>query len=449
MKLFIFLIALFCVASVVNSSAQQTRRVFPYQYKTDDLPNGLRVVTVPTDYPNLVALYIVVGAGSRNEVEARKSGYAHFFEHLMFRGSENFPAGKFDEVMKKSGASSNAYTSDDRTVYHETFAKEDLDEVMRLEADRFQRLKFSEEQYKTEAGAVLGEYNKNSASPTFKMYEVLRETAFTNHTYSHTTMGYLEDIKDYPNQYQYAWQFFNRFYRPENTTIIVVGDVKQPEVLAMVKKYWSDWKPGEYKQQIPVEKPQDKAREKHIEWTSQTLPHVVVAYRAPAFSETEKDKAALDLLSAVAFGENSDLYQKLVLEEQKAVWISPDFDNHIDPELFSVWSQVKDEKDLNYVRDEILKTYRRFTKELIPQKQLDETRSRLRYSFSMSMNSNNAIAGTLAQYIALRRSPDTIDRVFALYDALTPEDIRFYAEKYFTENNQTIITLATKKGGGK
>ena len=185
MKLYIILAVLLCAASVINSSAQ-ARKVFPYQYKTDDLPNGLRVVTVPTDYPNLVALYIVVGAGSRNEVEAKKSGYAHFFEHLMFRGSENFPAGQFDEIMKKAGASSNAYTSDDRTVYHETFAKEDLDEVMRLEADRFQRLKFSEEQYKTEAGAVLGEYNKNSASPTFKMYEVMRETAFrTAHLQPH------------------------------------------------------------------------------------------------------------------------------------------------------------------------------------------------------------------------------------------------------------------------
>src|SRR5215207_8267152 len=100
--------------------AQQARsgggsKLFTYPYTIDDLPNGLRVVTVPTDYPNLVALYVVVGTGSRNEVEANKSGYAHFFEHLMFHGSENFPFGRFNEVMKKAGASSNAYTSDDRT----------------------------------------------------------------------------------------------------------------------------------------------------------------------------------------------------------------------------------------------------------------------------------------------------------------------------------------------
>ncbi|MCY7344905.1 MAG: insulinase family protein, partial [Pyrinomonadaceae bacterium] len=168
MKSFLFILTIIMTFSVLTTVAQ-TRKVFPYQYKVDDLPNGLRVVTVPTDYPNLVALYTVVGAGSRNEVEAKKSGYAHFFEHLMFRGSENYPAGRFDEIMQKAGALSNAYTSDARTVYHETFAKEDLEEILKLDADRFQKLKFSEEQYKTEAGAVLGEYNKNSASPFFKM----------------------------------------------------------------------------------------------------------------------------------------------------------------------------------------------------------------------------------------------------------------------------------------
>ena len=446
MRLFLLFLTFLVAVSALTVHAQ-AKKVFPYAYKVDDLPNGLRVVTVPTDYPNLVALYIVVGAGSRNEVEKNKSGYAHFFEHLMFRGSENYPPGSFDVVMKKAGASSNASTWDDKTIYHETFAKEDLDAVMRLEADRFQRLKFSEEQFKTEAGAVLGEYNKNSASPTFKMYEVLRETAFNNHTYSHTTMGYLEDIKDYPNQYAYAWQFFNRFYRPENTTMIVVGDVKQAEVLAMVKKYWSDWKGGDFTVQIPREAAQTKPRSKHIDWNSPTLPHVAVAYRAPSFSETEKDKAALDLLALIAFGGNSDLYQKLVLTEQKAEWIDPDFSNHIDPELFTVWSQVKDEKDLNYVRDEILKTYKKYTTDLIAQKLLDETRSRLRYGFVMGMNSNDSIASALAQYIALRRSPETVDKVFALYDSITPEDIRAIAAKYFVESGQTIITLSSKKGG--
>lgn len=443
-----FLLTLLLLGTVVVASGQ-TGKVFPYKYDVNDLPNGLRVVTVPTDYPNLISFYIVVQTGSRNEVEPNKSGYAHFFEHLMFRGSENYPPGSFDRVMKNAGASSNAYTSSDQTVYHETFAKEDLDEIMKLEADRFKNLKFTEDQFKTEAGAVLGEYNKNSASPTFKMYEVMRETAFRHHTYSHTTMGYLKDIKDYPNQYAYAWEFFRRYYRPEYTTIVVVGDINSAEVLSKVKEYFGDWKKGDFKQVIPSEPEQSEPRRKHIDWDSATLPHVVVAYRGPAFSETEKDKAALDLFALIAFGNNSDIYRKLVLDEQKSVWIDSDFGNQVDPELFAVYSQVKDLKDLDYVQNEIIKTYKSFTKNLIPQKELDETRSRLKYGFSLRMDSNVAIAGTLARFISLKRSPDTIDKLFALYDTITPEDIRAYAEKYFKETNQTIVTLAPKPIGGE
>ena len=448
MKILLLFTMLILTASVVVTNAQ-TRKVFPYDYKITDLPNGLRIVTVPTDYKNLVSYYTVVETGSRNEIEANKSGYAHFFEHLMFRGSENYPPGRFDEIMKNAGASSNAYTSSDQTVYHETFAKEDLEEVMKLEADRFKNLKFSEEQFKTEAGAVLGEYNKNSASPTFKMYEVMRETAFNKHTYSHTTMGYLADIKDYPNQYEYAWTFFKRFYRPEYTTIVVVGDFDENNVISMVKKYYGDWKKGDYKADIPKEPAQTEAKFKNIDWEAQTLPHVVVAYRGPAFSETEKDKAALDLLDLIAFGNNSDLYQKLVLNEQKAVWIDSDFGNQVDPELFAVYSQVKDIKDLQYVQDEITKTFQRYTKELVSQSKLDETRSRMRYGFAMRMNSNDAIGGTLARFISLTGSPDTIDKLFTLYDSVTPEDIRKYAEKYFKESNKTVVTLKSKNGGAE
>ncbi|HYY42579.1 MAG TPA: pitrilysin family protein, partial [Pyrinomonadaceae bacterium] len=276
---------------------KQARKIFPYDYTIDDLPNGLRLVTVPTDYPNLVALYIVVGTGSRNEIETGKSGYAHLFEHLMFRGSENYTPEQRDLILKKAGASSNAYTTDDRTVYHEVFSKEDLDAVLKLEADRFQHLKYPEANYKTETRAVLGEYNKNSANPTEKLFEVLRETAFKTHTYSHTTMGYIKDVEDMPNQYQYSLDFYKRYYRPEYTTITIVGDVTRQQALGMVRRYFGNWERGSYVPDIPTEPAQDAPREANVDWPNPTLPYLVVAFRAPAYSDTDKDKIALDLLS--------------------------------------------------------------------------------------------------------------------------------------------------------
>ncbi|MGQ0761650.1 MAG: M16 family metallopeptidase [Acidobacteriota bacterium] len=449
MKLLVIASLILCIPMV--AMAQKASKFFAYDYTIDDLPNGLRLITVPTDYPNLVALYIVVQTGSRNEIEKGKSGYAHFFEHLMFRGSEKYTAEQREAIFKAAGAETNAYTSDDRTVYHATFSKEDLDKIMEMEADRFQRLKYTQEQYKTEAGAVRGEYDKSVSNPFTMLYEKLRETAFKKHTYAHTTLGYIEDIKDMPNQYDYSWQFYNRYYRPEYSTIVMVGDVTRANALSMTRKYFGDWKRGNYVPQIPSEPEQKEPRTAHVDWASPTLPHLVVAFRGPAFSDESKDKAVLDLLASIAFGENSDIYQKLVLKEQKVDFVSPSFDDSIDGELFSIFARVKDQKDVDYVRDEILQTFKRYSTELVPQKELDETRSRTRYGLAMGMNSSEAIAGILAPYIALKRTPETLNKLFDVYTQITPEDVRRTAAKYFVERNRTIVTLATdkKKEAGK
>ncbi|MDT5269687.1 MAG: zinc protease [Acidobacteriota bacterium] len=432
--------------------AQQTRsssstggsKLFTYPYTIDDLPNGLRLVTVPTDYPNLVSLYVVVAAGSRNEVEVGKSGFAHFFEHMMFRGSENYTPEQREEIFKRAGADNNAYTSDDRTVYHATFSKEDLEEIMKVEADRFQRLKYTPEQFKTESKAVKGEYDKNSASPFSKIHEVLRETAFNKHTYSHTTMGYLKDIDDMPNQYEYSKQFFQRFYRPEYATVVIVGDITQARALDLTKKYWGTWQRGNYKADIPDEPAQKESRTAHIPWDAPTLPHMAIAFHAPKYSDSSKEVAALDLFQQVAFGENSDLYQQLILKEQKVDQLEADFEHKADPELFTVYVRIKDPAQVGYVRDQILKTFERYKTELIDPAKLDATRARARYSFALGMDSNDNIAGALAPYIALERTPETLNRLFDTYQTVTASDIRDAVKKYFREESRTVVTLATK-----
>ncbi len=306
-------------------------------------------------------------------------------------------------------------------------------------------MKYAPDAFKTETKAVLGEFNKNSADPEEKAYEVLRATAYKVHTYSHTTMGFIEDIEDFPNQYDYSLQFYGRYYRPEYTTIVLVGDLKRDAALGMVKKYFGDWKRGHYAPEIPSEPEQKEPRENHVDWPSETLPLVYVAFRGPAYSEDKKDKAALDLLAPIAFGENSDLYQELVLKEQKVDSLSYSFEDRADPELFLVIAKIKDVKDTDYVRRQILGTYQRYATELVPQVKLDSTRSRLRYDFALSMNSSEAIANSLAGYIGLRRTPETIEKLFALYDTITPHDIRDLAAKYFVENHRTVVTLSTKK----
>jgi zinc protease len=185
-----------------------SENILPYQIYQYKLDNGLKVVAVPYDSPGLASFYIVVSVGSRDEIEDGVTGFAHFFEHMMFRGTDMYPKEKYRKVLKSTGASANANTSGDRTVYHMTGNADKLDLMFKIEADRFKNLNYPVHDFKAEAGAVKGEYTKNYASPYQQLFEGMRNTAFDVHTYKHTTMGFFEDIVDMPNQYEYSRTFF-------------------------------------------------------------------------------------------------------------------------------------------------------------------------------------------------------------------------------------------------
>lgn len=423
-------------------SFAEDSNIFPYKYEIKDLDNGLRVIVIPTDYPNLVSLQIPVMTGSRNEVEPGKSGFAHFFEHMMFRGTENYSADEYGDILKNIGADQNAYTSDDLTNYHINFSKEDLETVLMLEADRFKNLKYSVEDFKTESRAVLGEYNKNYANPIRKLLEVQRDNAFKNHTYKHTTMGFIEDIEDMPNEFDYSRQFFNRFYRPEYVSIIIAGDVETAKAFELVEKYWADWKPGNYKVDIPLDPEPTQPVYAHVKWQTPTLPFVTVAFHGPAFSDTKSDMAVMDIISSLEFSQSSELYQKLVIKEQKVDQFFSYFPDRIDPYLLTVFARVKDAKYISYVRDEILKTFAKVRTGDVPAKRLDEIKSNLKYSFANGMNSSKSIAQALVGYVSKTRDPETVNKVYRLYDSVTPENVKTMANKYFTDSRLVVTTLA-------
>jgi zinc protease len=434
-----------CAAALF--AAQAPQKIFPYPYTQEDLPNGLRLITVETGFPNIVATYIVVQTGSRNEVEPGHTGFAHLFEHLMFKGTEKYPSDKYNQTIQRIGAASNAYTTDDYTCYYTMFSKEDLDTVLAMEADRFQNLKYAEPEFKTEALAVLGEYNKNSSNPFRKIDEALHDTAFDKSTYKHTTMGFLKDIQDMPQQYDYSLKFFARYYRPEYTTIIVAGDVKSKAVRSLVNKYWGKWKHGEYKPEIPQEPPQDGPRVSHVDWPSPTLPILEVAFKGPAYNDETKDTAALQALAYLAFSPTSELYQKLVVEEQKVDALQADAPMNVDASLFTITARVKKDADVDYVRDRILAAIKTFQEKPVDAARLDAVRKHLRYSVALDMDSSDAIAGELAQYVALRRTPETMNKLYTQYAALTPEDVQKAAAKYLVEKDRTIVTLTGPSAG--
>jgi zinc protease len=275
-----------------------------------------------------------------------------------------------------------------------------------------------------------------------KLIEVQRDHAFTTHTYKHTTMGFLKDIEDMPNQFAYSRQFFDRWYRPEHTTVIVAGDVNPPEVMALVEKHWGGWKRGRYTVDIPRE-PEPKAPvHAHVPWPTAVPPWVTVAFHAPAFSETDKAFAALDVLGTLTFGETSDVYKKLVEQEQKVDQLFFYYPPSADPGLATIAARVKRPEDALAVRDELLRAVARAAAEPLPAARLRDALSAERYAFARGLDSTDAIAGTLARFVRYRRSFDTLNAFYRVYESLTPEDLQAVARATFTDARLVLTDLS-------
>src|SRR4051812_17050285 len=443
LRCFLFLaLALGIVGS--TSAASPASRVFPYPTEKHILANGLTVIFVPMESPGLVAYYSIVRTGSRDEVEPGKSGFAHFFEHMMFRGTKKYSSAAYEAILTKMGASHNAYTTDDYTAYHLNFATEDLEQVIDLESDRFQNLSYAKIVFQTEAGAVYGEYRKNFTSPFRRLDEKIHELAYDAHTYKHTTMGFERDIIAMPTQFDYSLAFFKRFYRPENVVVLITGDVDPKATLGLIQKYYGGWQKGYAAPAIVAEPPQKAERTAEITYPGKTLPIIDIGYKGDALDPNNRDYVAALLLEDLAFGETSELHKKLLLKEQKVQSLAADVPMNRDQPLFEVVSMVKDPADLTYVRDEIYRTLEEFKTKPVDAQRLRDLKRRNKYSFLMSLDTPDAVAARLARFIALTGDIAVVDALYGAIDTITAEDIQRAAKKYFTPERRSIVVL---KGG--
>jgi zinc protease len=436
-------IAATLLSAVAVAAPEETARPFfdlPHAQRT--LDNGLVAIVVRTPQKGLVSVQIPVQTGSRNEIEKGKSGFAHFFEHMMFRGTPKHPAAEYGAAMQAAGADQNAFTSADWTNYYVNVTPADLDRVLELEADRFQNLAYSEEQFRTEALAVKGEYLKNYANPLLKGYERLQALAFQTHTYGHTTMGYLADIEDMPNQLEYSRTFFQRWYKPEFTAVMVVGDVELEPTMAMIERHFGGWKRGDHTQQVPAEPAQDAPRYAHVEFAGPTQPWLIAAWKAPAFTTAGPESVAQALIAEAYFGPSSPLYQEIVVRERWADQLSVQPARSRDPDLFEVAVRLTSADATARVVAAIDRTVLAARAHALDARRFDETRKRLKYGFASSFDSAARTAVTLASFVQYERDLGTLNRWFAALDALTAEQARAVAESIFADRNRNVVSIA-------
>ncbi|MCK4546991.1 MAG: insulinase family protein [Candidatus Eisenbacteria sp.] len=437
--------ALLVTVTILAGAEAGMAEIFPYRINEEVLDNGLKVISIPYDSPGVVAFVTVARVGSRNEVEEGLSGFAHLFEHMMFRGTEKYPQLVYNDILDGMGADHSAFTTDDYTCYHILSSTENLARIIEIEADRFQNLKYTEDEFKTETGAVMGEYHKNNSMPFQMMEEKLHGAAYTTHTYKHTTMGFLRDIEDMPNQHEYSLEFHSRWYRPENCVVLVVGDFDQGELLKAMKKHWGSWERRDFRCEIPREPPQTGEKRVEVQWPTRTLPYLYIGYHAPAFDDRSGEMPALDLLSQMVFSQTSPLFQELVIEKQLVEFIFGGALDSRDPPLFTIMTRVKNEDDLPVVEQKIYEALENAKTELVDAQRLEAIKSHMRYRFALGLDTPHDVAMTMAHYLQLTADPQTINRVYDMYQSLSPEDIRRVANDYFGEANRTVLTL--KYGG--
>ncbi|MBM2813725.1 MAG: peptidase domain protein [Ignavibacteria bacterium] len=436
-KLFI----IFAIGMTVMNTQAFSQKFFPLESKTFMLKNGLTVILVPMKSHSLLSYYTVVRTGSRDEYEPGHTGFAHFFEHMMFRGTKKYPGNVYDKLVTEMGANANAYTTDDLTCYHLSIASEDLEKTMELESDRFRNLFYQEREFQTESGAVYGEYRKSKTSPEFWLEEKLAGLAFAEHTYKHTTMGFEEDIAAMPKMYDYSRSFFSRYYRPENAVLLIVGDFRQDEAMRLVEKYYSPWQRGYVPPQIPKEPEQTREKSGTVKYPGKTLPILAISYKGASFDPNDKLIAAASLFCEMAFGENSDLYKKLYLQEQKVQEFGYDFGMNRDPGLWSIYSKIKKIDDLGYIRTEIDRTIKEFQTNPVSQTKLDNLKKRKKYEFLMNLDTPEKVAGKLTRIIAMTGGIAALDKHFSTIMNVNPQDIIEAAKKYFVPEKRTVLTL--------
>jgi zinc protease len=430
---------LVAVAAAWGPPTVQEDAIFPFDYEKVVLDNGFTAYLINGGAPGQIAYVSMVRTGARDEVEEGRTGYAHFFEHMMFRGTEKYP--EYDAITASMGAARNAFTSNDMTVYYLVLSNDYLEQVMDLESDRFQNLSYTEPQFRTEAGAILGEYSQGALSPFRYLDEAVRATAYDVHTYGHSTIGFEDDIRAMPEGYEYSLSFYDRFYRPENVVLVIAGDFDTDRARQLIEEYYGGWEAGYVAPEIQPEPEQVEARDTVVEYPARTLPILDINYKAPAWSASDTMAVALEVLGRAAFGSNSDLYRELVIEQQAVQFLSAGFGLARDPALVSLTAMVNDPGNVDATESRILEEVERYRNELVDARTLEDTKSNMKYGFLMSLENAQGIAFSLIGFVINTGEVEAVETYYDTLDGVTAEHLREAARRYLVPEKRVTVTM--------
>jgi zinc protease len=415
-------------------------------YTMTTLPNGMKVVMLEDHSTPIVHLQMWYHVGSKNE-KAGRTGFAHLFEHMMFKGSKNVEPEGHPSYISSVGGQSNAFTNEDATVFWETVPAQYLPLVLWLEADRLASLRIEEKVFKTEREVVKEERRMRIENqPYGRLQEIIADHAFTVHPYKHPVIGSMKDLE--AASVADVREFFQTYYVPNNATAILVGDFDSKEALALVTQYLGRVPKSDkpVPRDIPREPPQTKERRITIseEWP---LPAVVVAHHITF--DGNPDSYPLHIASKVlSDGQSSRIYRKLVYEKGIALAAFGGGNIIEDPNLFFAVALVQPGHTTEEAANALIAELDKLRNEPITAAELQQAKNQFARDYILGRESNQSKAEMLGHAAVIHDDIKTADGEFDIFQNLTVADVQRVAKTYFTPENRMVLTIMPKGSNG-
>ena len=413
------------------------------KFEEYDLPNGLHVILHQDNSAPVVTTSVMYHVGAKDEAAGR-TGFAHFFEHLLFEGTKNIKRGEWFKIVSANGGSNNANTDPDRTYYYETFPSNNEQLGLWMEAERLRHPVINQIGVDTQREVVKEEKRlRMDNQPYGGLFNAILTTLFKKHPYKGTVIGSMEDLNSAKLEEFNA--FFKKYYIPNNATLVVAGDIKPEQTKKWINEYFGSIPKGTpITRNFPKETPITQEFEETIYDANIQIPAYIFAYRTPAAKE--RDAYILSMLgSYLSKGKSSVLYKKLVDNEKKALAVEAFNLGLVDHSIFAFFAIPMGNTSKDVLKKDIDAEIKKLQTDLISEEDYQKLQNQVENDFVNANSSVEGIANTLADSYLLKGNTNLINEEINIYRSITREDLRNAAKKYLNSNQRAIINYLPKK----
>jgi len=401
------------------------------------LPNGLRVLTVADHSSPTVSIQVWYHVGSKDDPPNR-SGFAHLFEHIMFKSTKNMKSEMMDRLTEDVGGFNNAFTQDDVTVYFEVIPSNYVETLIWAEADRLASLNVDDANFKSERDVVKEEYRQSVLAPPYGRFEyLLQEKSFVEHPYKRPTIGSIEDLD--AASLKDVQEFHSTYYRPDNATLVVVGDFDQAQLDGWIDKYFGPIaKPSRPLPRVQVKEPPRQSEIRLKENGTNDLPAVGLTYLTPRQADPDSDvlRVADVILSG---GESSRLYHSLVYTQQLAAEVNSSAEVREDASLFVLTAVLSEGKKPEDAEKSLLAEIKKLQDAPVSAAELDKAKNQIITEQLHQRETSNGKGHALGEAAVLLGDPNRVNTDLTRLQAVTAADVQRVMKKYFTDANRLVL----------